>query len=57
MKKKRNRQPKYPHMFHRVRVTAAQYERLRETWLAGGPSIAEQIRRALDQAAGQKGDG
>jgi len=37
-----------------VPLTEDQHDRLRETWLAGGPAVVEQIRRAIDQALGQK---
>ena len=37
-----------------VPLTKDQHDRLRETWLAGGPAVVEQIRQAIDQALGQK---
>jgi hypothetical protein len=37
-----------------VPLTESQHDGLREKWLAGGPVVVEQIRRAIDQALGQK---
>ncbi len=48
---------KYPRRIL-VPLTDHQHDRLRENWLAGGPAVVEQIRRAIDQAQGaQKGNG
>ena len=44
---------KYPRRIL-VPLTEDQHDRLRENWLAGGPAVVEQIRRAIDQALGQK---
>jgi len=57
MAAKRNRLQKYPKRIL-VPLTDQQHDKLRETWLAGGPTIVEQIRRAIDRALGaQKGNG
>jgi len=53
MAAKRNRLQKYPRRIL-VPLTDQQHDKLRETWLAGGPAIVEQIRRAIDQALERK---
>ncbi len=56
MKRKRNRVPKYPkHVL--VQLTVDQHAKLYDRWLAGGPAVVEQIRRAIDQALGAQKDG
>ena len=40
-----------------VPLTAEQHDGLREKWLAGGPAVVEQIRRAIDQALGVPANG
>jgi len=53
MAAKRNRLQKYPKRIL-VPLSDQQHDKLRETWLAGGPAVVEQIRRAIDQTLGQK---
>jgi hypothetical protein len=38
-------------------LTDQQHDKLRENWLAGGPAVVEQMRRAIDHILGQKGNG
>jgi hypothetical protein len=52
-KKTRERSKLYPKRIV-LPLTAAQYDRLHERWLAGHPAIVEQIRQALDRAAVQE---
>ena len=40
-----------------VPLTTEQHQRLHETRLVGGPAVVEQIRRAIDRALEQKGNG
>ena len=49
MAAKRKRLQKYPKRIL-VPLSDQQHDKLRETWLAGGPAVVEQIRRAIDQA-------